>query len=100
MFKMKLKVNFKEILTTINSKEIVGELTLLTDSDKKSVISCLGRIKANKEFLEIVRHRGFDTFKEFILVLRQHNPELATKIENTKGRANTKNEKTYLDKYL
>ncbi|CAC5376411.1 unnamed protein product [Mytilus coruscus] len=103
MFKMKLKVNFKEILTTINSKEIVGELTLLTDSEKESITSCLGRIKANKELLEIIRHRGFATFNEFILVLRQHNPELATKIENTKDSVNKEEleeeiEKIYNDK--
>lgn len=83
---MKLKVNFQDIITKINSNEIVDKLTL-TNFEKQSVLesACLGRIKGNKALLDIVLNRGPVVYKEFIKVLRQNIPRLAFKIENTKG---------------
>ncbi|CAC5415484.1 unnamed protein product [Mytilus coruscus] len=83
IFKTKLKVNFNAIITTINSKEIEDKLTL-TDLERKTIRSFLGRIKGNKALLEIVWNRGPVTYKEFINVLRTTYWELAANIEKTK----------------
>ncbi|OPL33158.1 hypothetical protein AM593_02403, partial [Mytilus galloprovincialis] len=83
LFQMKLKANFKDIVTTIYSNEIVDKLSL-SDSERQSVFSCLGRIKQNKALLELVWNRGPVVYKEFIRVLSKIYPELADKIDKTK----------------
>lgn len=84
MFKTKLKVNFNDIIKTINGKEIEKRLKL-SDHERKTIHACLGRIKGNKKLLEIVWNRGLVTYKEFMNVLRIKYSELAARIEKTKG---------------
>lgn len=79
-----MKVNFNDIITTINSKDIVDELTL-TDLEKKCIQSCLGRQEENKALIEIVWNRGHVTYKEFMNALHKTYSDLATKIDNTQG---------------
>lgn len=79
-----MKVNFNDIITTINSKDIVNKLTL-TDVERNCIKSCLGRQKGNKALIEIVWNRGHVTYKEFMNVLHETYSDLAAKIDNTKG---------------
>lgn len=79
-------MNYKDILTGINTKEIVDALTLITNKEKHSIEVCQGRRQKNKALLDIVWKKP-SVYKEFIEAISQSSPDstLANSIHEVTG---------------